>query len=249
MPFNPTLVWFQPAMKVPCRLREPQLSIPPWSDFNVNNVRNTANAITGDFQSHLGLISTFIPHFFAELELLLSIPPWSDFNAFFEYINQKSREELSIPPWSDFNTRSLQSSSIGAQSFNPTLVWFQQCFDVKRTVPPCRTFNPTLVWFQRAELVLSMPKEMVPFNPTLVWFQQFSFTASFRLRITFNPTLVWFQLISSFYQPVSYSPLSIPPWSDFNSKAVRVSHLLHTLSIPPWSDFNIYFRSVSPTFL
>jgi len=74
------------------------LSIPFWSDFNLN-VCDFCDDLVLLFQSHFGLISTYIMNA-------------ADFEP----------GPLSIPFWSDFNPEGGGRSRLGWKTFNPILV-------------------------------------------------------------------------------------------------------------------------------
>ena len=99
------------------------------------------------FQSHFGLISTFI---FSEMQSSsknLSIPFWSDFNPTTANFSRRSFI-LSIPFWSDFNPELGVVFTISRDSFQSHFGLIST-FTQLSSINIMNSFNPILVWFQR----------------------------------------------------------------------------------------------------
>ena len=101
--FNPILVWFQRVFYRSVWLPSKCLSIPFWSDFNINPYSQTSHE-----------------------DLRLSIPFWSDFNElnddFYALENDNFQSHFGL-----ISTEShLEKIFKKPCPFNPILVWFQQ---------------------------------------------------------------------------------------------------------------------------
>ena len=172
---------------------------------------------------------------------------------------------LSIPFWSDFN-ENHRRNKIGINiPFNPILVWFQlgqshvyATANNALSIPSWSDFNFTVFFADPAPICET-------FNPILVWFQLFLKRLGYNCPPLFQSHL---GLISTLTIATDVqlpkNALSIPSWSDFNSKLQNMSWATHlpfnpilvwfqlqksrttfqtrkTLSIPSWSDFNASF--------
>ena len=122
--FNPILVWFQLVVFV--------VDFCTWSSFNPILVWFQRCEIldepyyAANFQSHLGLISTFVVFFNLVLKKVAFNP---------------------ILVW--FQRKELHTNAASRITFNPILVWFQRRLLPARNLSWDSSFNPILVWFQR----------------------------------------------------------------------------------------------------
>ena len=193
MAFNPILVWFYRASS----------SLSPY--------------FSASFQSHFGLILSYVVDINKDLKRLLSIPFWSDFIEKVEF------------------------------SLFPSKKVFQSHFGLILSLVDIYL------------LIVLFP----PFNPILVWFYHISWIWEERRDKGFQSHFGLILSRSDGYEPESNSRLSIPFWSDFIQKYIKVkstrmrifqSHfglilspiilmgeeLDSYLSIPFWSDFIHY---------
>jgi len=239
LPFNPILVWFQPAISVTKSLK---------------------------LRSFNPILVWFQLRYFSKTQAIFTFS-FNPILVWFQHgIDVKViavRNNLSIPFWSDFNYQLRTAGTRFRPSFNPILVWFQPglreglkwgwaahfqshfglistqdralrkraqetlsipfwsdfnhpCGPSKRPCSP--PFNPILVWFQQSPSRTTRPTSYYTFNPILVWFQRHILRWEYDRVWSFNPILVWFQLIQARFSSSSLHPttLSIPFWSDFN---------------------------------
>ena len=145
-----------------------------------------------NFQSHYGLILSYISSLFVSLLILPFNPTMVWFYPEICHSLKRISDVLSIPLWSDFIDQEPVSEPEKLSPFNPTMVWFY--------LRPHKGSTWLVGCFQsHYGLILS--------RRNWIW-------SGWR-ECTFNPTMVWFyRCIHAFFSRRN-KLLSIPLWSDF----------------------------------
>ena len=196
--FNPILVWFQHTSAYSSAYTPYCISIPSWSDFNPFRHSRISGGAEGQFQSHLGLISTYSSnniHYRTSQHYFNPILVW--FQQYTYYQQGGEEEEISIPSWSDFNWEGNRFP----------------CCNCLISIPSWSDFN----W----DCVFSMWEVVKKFQSHLGLISTAkSYTSMREQKLISIPSWSDFNKITSCVSSYRTRNISIPSWSDFNSSGI-----------------------------